>query len=345
MTKILVCSPPLSAVGGIARHSALLRDHLPGAQIFDQWWPLADRGNNRVTRLTVHGLALTRFAVRLVLSRPDWVHLQVSQPGLRRDVVYARCANLLGVPVVSHLHSEFLTNELPDLAPLLRVSRRVVALSTEIGERVVGAFPHVEDKVTVIPNPIAPAFLADLPDPPSDRVTRIAMVGVISPLKNQLSVARVVLQLRAEGHPIELTIVGPPAPEMPIDEVNFLVHADGVVLQGKRDEAEIIAELDDSSALVLFSMSEGEPLVVLEAMARGLPIISSDVGSVRTLLPEAELNVLVPVGDEASLKEALISLMARPREARLSGLANREWVTRERSLSRHLAQLIRVYAG
>lgn len=58
------------------------------------------------------------------------------------------------------------------------------------------------------------------------------------------------------------------------------------------------------------SLRESLPLAVLEAMAMGLPIVSSDVGDVESALGHGEAGVLVPPGDAAALARAIDALAA-----------------------------------
>lgn len=69
-------------------------------------------------------------------------------------------------------------------------------------------------------------------------------------------------------------------------------------------EQEIMNLLDESSFLILPSYCEGMPTVILEAMARGNAIITTDVGATSTLVDETN-GMIIPVGDEHSLAEAI----------------------------------------
>jgi glycosyltransferase involved in cell wall biosynthesis len=62
--------------------------------------------------------------------------------------------------------------------------------------------------------------------------------------------------------------------------------------------AAILAELDQADLFVLPSRTEGLPRALIEAMARGLPCIASEVGGIPELLPAEDL---VPPGDVAAL--------------------------------------------
>jgi len=81
---------------------------------------------------------------------------------------------------------------------------------------------------------------------------------------------------------------------------------------GQISSGEAIRELlDASDVMVHASYTEGMPRVIIEAMARGLPCISTRVGGVPELLDD---NWLVPAGDEVAMGKAILDLMSSPDE-------------------------------
>lgn len=74
------------------------------------------------------------------------------------------------------------------------------------------------------------------------------------------------------------------------------------------ETAEVAAFLREVDALVLPSLREGFPNVVLEAMASGIPCIATDVGEVRGVLGDAGAGIVVPRADPASLAAAMVRL-------------------------------------
>ena len=72
----------------------------------------------------------------------------------------------------------------------------------------------------------------------------------------------------------------------------------------------LLTDINDSGMFVLSSDYEGMPNVLIEAMACGLSCIATDcpIGGVRSLLTSGENGLLIPVGDEDALLEAMCKL-------------------------------------
>jgi glycosyltransferase involved in cell wall biosynthesis len=77
----------------------------------------------------------------------------------------------------------------------------------------------------------------------------------------------------------------------------------------RRDIAEQLRELD---VFVLSSRREGRPIAIMEAMASGLPVIATRVGSVPGLIGDGRAGVLVEPGDAAGLAHAIVGLADDP---------------------------------
>ena len=111
-----------------------------------------------------------------------------------------------------------------------------------------------------------------------------------------------------------------------------------VCLPGMRDDVpDLLAALD---VFVLSSRMEGLPLVALEAMATGLPVVATAVGGLPKLIADGETGFLVPSGDEAALRARLAMLRDDPDVARAVGARGqsrvRESYSRDRMVRRYL---------
>jgi glycosyltransferase involved in cell wall biosynthesis len=92
---------------------------------------------------------------------------------------------------------------------------------------------------------------------------------------------------------------------------------DGVELLGLRgDVPELMAACD---AVALLSDAEALPMSILEAMALGRPVVTSDVGGAGEAVADGETGIVVPPGDTAAAASALAALAADPDRARAMG--------------------------
>ncbi len=103
-------------------------------------------------------------------------------------------------------------------------------------------------------------------------------------------------------------------------EILFLGH--------REDPAEYRAAFAGASAFVLPSEYEAFGLVLLEAMAAGLPVVATRVGGVPEVVHAPETAELVEYGDRTSLTRALEGILSDPALAHARGEAGRSWVER-----------------
>ena len=92
---------------------------------------------------------------------------------------------------------------------------------------------------------------------------------------------------------------------------------------GTRDGSEVRTLLAGAAALVVPSIYEGMPLVVLEAMERGVPVVASAVSGIPEVVVDGETGWLVPPEDPEALAGALEEVLADAPEARRRGEAGR----------------------
>jgi colanic acid/amylovoran biosynthesis glycosyltransferase len=104
-----------------------------------------------------------------------------------------------------------------------------------------------------------------------------------------------------------------------------------VTFAGWQDEAGVRAALAGAHALVLPSFAEGLPVVAMEAMAAGRPVIGTYIAGIPELVRPGETGWLVPAGDAAALASAIAALGATPPD-RLEAMGE---AARERVMDRH----------
>lgn len=138
-----------------------------------------------------------------------------------------------------------------------------------------------------------------------------AAVGRLSPEKNLALLLDAFTSVVARNPDARLLLAGDgPERQALQDKVAQLGLQGQVRFSGNRSDMEQVYPLID--CLVLPSLSEGMPLVVLEAMSRGIPVIASAVGEIPRLLANSQYGQVVARGDERALRAAMINSTAHP---------------------------------
>ncbi len=147
-----------------------------------------------------------------------------------------------------------------------------------------------------------------------------AAVARLSPEKNLSQLVSAFAAVVAADGAARLLIVGDGPERQALEaQVARLGLQACVRFAGTRTDMARIYPLVD--CVVLPSLSEGMPLVVLEAMACEIPVIASAVGDVPRLLAHTQHGCLLPPGDEATLRAALLAAAAQPARRDAQGAA------------------------
>lgn len=106
---------------------------------------------------------------------------------------------------------------------------------------------------------------------------------------------------------------------------------DVIHLAGWADEATVRATLAQAQALILPSFAEGLPMVLMEAMAAGRPVIATAIAGIPELVRDGQEGWIVPAGDARALAGAILTLAGTPP----AQLAQMGAAARSRALQRH----------
>ncbi|MCL6536629.1 MAG: glycosyltransferase [Armatimonadetes bacterium] len=152
--------------------------------------------------------------------------------------------------------------------------------------------------------------------------TVLVHVGRFAPPKNHALLVEAFAQVRADA-PLYLLLVGGGELENAVrEQVAGLGLESRVRFLGVR--ADVADILRASDVFVLSSRVEGNPLSVMEAMAAGLPVVSTAVGGVPELVREGATGLLVPSEDAGALARAVQALVDDPVRRQAMGAAARQ---------------------
>lgn len=286
----------------------------------------------RAARLGIHGHVLPgptlpnppllRALRRLVAEhRIGLVHSH----GYKTDVAARMCILPRSVRRVATCHSWYSDSFKLQLYEgvdklVLRAFDHVVAVSPQILRSVRRSGVHVE-RSSLVENGIAvpeasPAFdrrrLRDeLQVPPGQPL--ILRVGRLAPSKGNHLLLRALAEVRVL--PWHLVLAGEGEEEEELRALAARLGLAGrVTFAGYRRDVADLLHLAD--LFVIPSLDEGLPIVLLEAMACGVPVLSSEVGAIGQVLRAEESGWLVPPGRVGPLARALERALTHPEEGR-----------------------------
>ncbi|MES2800527.1 MAG: glycosyltransferase family 4 protein [Bacteroidota bacterium] len=252
------------------------------------------QGSNFVTRKT-NRIQAFKKGLDLVPT-PDVIHAHVTLPGI---YLFKIAKDFFKCPLVLTEHSSMYWDKNAKSMSLkdrffLRLARQhvdqFVAVSDFLQKDLIRFFSA--EKIVVVGNPVN----TDLFLPGKERKKEFTNFLHVSTLdKNTKNIDgildAVALMLQKGYEEIQLKIIS----DEPLEDVREKVAAKGlnrhVVLAGPMQPGELLPHFQQSSAFVLFSLYETFSLVVVEAWATGLPVISTNVGVAEAMPANVGYNV------------------------------------------------------
>jgi len=210
--------------------------------------------------------------------------------------------------------------ERPDPAELRRRAGAVAAMARQaygaadlitsvcsVNRRAQIAAGAAPGRTRLLPNP-APPISAAAPSPAADGPFRVGLVGRVVAIKDVATFLRAAAIVAAERTDCEFAVIGPLDHEPEYarrcrELAAELEIGEQVTFTGEADPGQWYRQLD---AVALTSLSEAQPLALLEAMAAGLPVVATAVGGCPELVGDAGL--LVAPRDHEAAARALLQL-------------------------------------
>ncbi len=162
----------------------------------------------------------------------------------------------------------------------------------------------------------------------AERTGTIFSAAVVTPRKNPLALIEALGQLAGEGIDIELRLAGSLQDEAYVRQVRDRIRAmhleDRVVLLGKLDSEKIRGELSTASVFALVSLEENSPMGIEEAMAAGVPVVTSNRCGMPYMVRDGESGYLVNPHDPNDIARRLRQLLTNDQLRQSMGEKGRE---------------------
>lgn len=276
---------------------------------------------------------LARLLLRLAVQRPDFVYFTPvpTGRGYLRDLPFMLLTKCFGVPLVLHLHGKGIAEqaEKPVARALYRLGFSGCALiSASEGMRAheLETLGLRAARLYVVPNtvrrvdPCSPARGNGCNGP------RLLYLSSTFPFKGIFVLLESMRLLQRRGVAVHLDIVGASTLEnqrridafLDAHELRSRVRVMGALF----DEAKQAA-LANADVLVHPTLNDYFPLVVLEAMQRGIAIVATRVGAIPEMVVDSVHGLLVAPDDALAFADAIETLVAAPDRIRAMGAASK----------------------
>ncbi|MDT1060384.1 glycosyltransferase [Paracoccus sp. CPCC 101403] len=301
-------------------------------------------GESSLARQLIYLAEGARIARRARELELDHIHVHFATNSAR----VATYAHLLGGPGFSltiHGPEEFDNATALDLGGKLAMSRFCATVSSfGRAQMLRWAAPQDLDKLHVVHCGLD-LDRSDDPPPLPEGPLHLVAVGRFAEQKGFGLLIRAFAQALDANPQIRLSLVGDGELRGMIESA-IAQHGMGnsVRLLGWQDQAGVRAAVDSAHALVTPSFAEGLPVVIMEAMARARPIISTYIAGIPELVRSGQEGWLVPAGDASALADAMLdAAAASPETLERMGQSARARVAARHDIRDSARQLIELF--
>lgn len=232
-------------------------------------------------------------------------------------------------------------------------ARRVdgfVAVSDQVATAILNTIGPIGDKITIICNGVDVQRYTHAGD--HDGVRRaldlaenarlITTVGTLKEQKGHRFLIDAARSIIARHPDVHLLFVGDGERRADL-EAQTVAHGLDRHIHFAGNRSDVPNLLAASDMFVLPSLWEGLPMALIEAMASELPIVATDVSGTKQVIVAGKTGLIVPPGDAAQLKTAILDLLADPARARMMASAARRRVATLFSARKQAEEHIALY--
>jgi glycosyltransferase involved in cell wall biosynthesis len=300
-----------------------------------------------------HGI---EFLKLLVTKWPRAVYVQIAQAWLPflRDCLFLIPARLTHRVVIVHLHGSAFGNFYRGTSPVMRRVIRYaignaacgIILGTNIGDVFDGIIPR--ERVCVVPNGIPDYFANQTQHDRENSAPVLFFLGALVAEKGFLDVLRALPQVKERVGSFRVIFAGELCSQRDTEIAKGIIAkfalGDYVEFVGPIGPERKFSLFREADIFVFPSANEGQPFVILEAMAAGLPVISTTVGCIPEMVQDEVTGFLIHSGDIEKLAEKICTLITRNSLRRKMGEAGRHRFMREYSFDRFAERICSVFS-
>jgi glycosyltransferase involved in cell wall biosynthesis len=362
--KLLIIGPTPPPYHGVAMAIRTLLDSKLGESFEVRHLELADRrGIQHVNKVDAYDAALFLkqwflLVWLLITIRPQMVYLVLSQKtgGFLRDSLFVWPVRLFGCRMIAHVHGgEFRAWFDTRRGMLQRYARlvlgqlsRLIVLGESLKSMFSGLVP--DRRVVVVENGIE-GHRHDFVQRArhGKQRWRILHLTTLNEMKGTLIFLQAIPWVIKEREDVEFICAGPWSHLKHRREAELIIAAQGLAphltFHGQVVDGDKWALLESADVFVFPGIQqEGQPLVVIEAMAAGLPVIYTDRGCLRETVIDGLTGLEVPANSPEALANRILWLLDRPEDMIRLGRHGRMRFEARYTKKRFIEKMIDVFA-
>jgi glycosyltransferase involved in cell wall biosynthesis len=274
-----------------------------------------------LTNIALAGYHCLKYLWLLLAKRPVIVYLPVAQNqlGFLRDCLFLIPARILKKSLVVHLHAGGFDTFYQDSSPIMRMlirfaltkAHRAIVLGSSLVHTFHGVIPP--ERVRVIPNGTEDPFLAGRDRRRNGHGRTIIFLSTLMKEKGALDLLESLPRVAERVPDLQAVFAGEwfrqSVKDFATEAVRRMRLESRVKFLGPVVPPFKYELLNTADVFVLPSYSEGQPFAILEAMAAGLPIVSTRVGCIPDTVVDGVNGFLLEPGDVNALTEKLTLLL------------------------------------
>lgn len=204
--------------------------------------------------------------------------------------------------------------------PVFARATLIRVLSERMGDELISIYgEHLRDRIRVLP----PRVDTDVFQPHAARKSLngrldLAIVGTLNENKGQL---RLIRALGAADLPVTLHVFGDGPDRNAINDAASRLGSGSfrLVFHGLVTHDELAQALRRCDALIMYSRREGTPRAIMEAMAMGIPVITTNVGFCSDIVTDGQEGIVLSSDPDCDIRRQLLALLANPTQLAMMG--------------------------
>ena len=150
----------------------------------------------------------------------------------------------------------------------------------------------------------------------TEALPRFLWVRTFHPTYNPIMAIRAFQLIQREVSEASLTLVGTGEMELEVRSMVNDLRLRNVLFMKHLSHEELVEAYDQNDIFLNTSSFDNQPVTILEALASGIPIISTNAGGIPYVFEDAEIGYLVPVNDHEAMAEKALTLLKNPQTVR-----------------------------